>query len=149
MKIRFPRPIILSFLAITLSACNLTKHDSANNPKGQPTDSLGHFLQTNLGKYPRDIRLLEQPTLEKRLKKLVGTKNYKFIIKYFQTQTPLDTGNDYGHPELIMTQGFETHNAATNYIILAYNPKTDNIAVKIVRDSITQIFQEQEGGDTF
>lgn len=137
-------------LMLTLSACQPNvKQDIAQTTPKERTDTLGLFLQHNLGKYPRDVQLLNQPLLKTRLEKLVGKENFDFISHYFQTQTPINTGEDYGHPELIMTQGFETHNASTNYIILAYNPATDNLAVKIVQDSITKIFQEQEKGDTF
>lgn len=107
--------------------------------------ALYAFLEENIGKYPRDVELLENQDFEERVERLVGEENCAFVATYMQTQTPIAYGKDFGHPDLIMFQAFEAHNAGVNDVMFAYNPKTDNLMVRIVKNGKQPLlFQEKQ-----
>ncbi len=143
-------PLIFATGLLTVSCGNSSRPasdtasaDTVVTPGTDNTDPLTLFLEDNIGQYPRDAGLFEDATFRKRLKALVGEENYLFIQKNFQTQTPIDYGRDYGKPDYIIMQGFETHNAGFNDISIAYNPATGNLMAKIIKEGSKPMrFQE-------
>ncbi|HRF85491.1 MAG TPA: hypothetical protein PLN34_02870 [Alloprevotella sp.] len=143
-------PLIFATGLLTVSCGNSSRPasdtasaDTVVTPGTDNTDPLTLFLEDNIGQYPRDAGLFEDATFRKRLKALVGEENYLFVQKNFQTQTPIDYGRDYGKPDYIIMQGFETHNAGFNDISIAYNPATGNLMAKIIKEGSKPMrFQE-------
>ena len=143
-------PLIFATGLLTVSCGNSSRPasdtasaDTVVTPGTDNTDPLTLFLEDNNGQYPRDAGLFEDVTFRKRLKALVGEENYLFVQKNFQTQTPIDYGRDYGKPDYIIMQGFETHNAGFNDISIAYNPATGNLMAKIIKEGSKPMrFQE-------
>lgn len=101
----------------------------------KPADKL-HFLKGAEGKYPDDINLLKRNALKKRLKKLLGSK-YKFLIKNFNVQTPIEfTGGIY------TTFGCRAHSCADTNFMIAYDFSKDILYAGIREDPQVTIYSE-------
>lgn len=101
--------------------------------------SLKSIFQNNIGKYPYEIKLLNQPALKNRLIKLLGSQRYARMLKYWNVETPIEF--DYGNYH---TVGFEAHNAGWNDYTISYNPTSDNLCVIYITDGKKQVFKEKQ-----
>lgn len=104
----------------------------------KPADKL-HFLKGSEGKYPDDINLLKREALKKRLKKLLGNR-YKFLIKNFNVQTPIEF--DGG---IYTAFGCRAHNCADTNFMIAYDFSKDILHAG-VREA-PQVTVYSENGD--
>jgi hypothetical protein len=72
-----------------------------------------NFLKKYAGKYPHDVKLLNNTTLTTRLKKLLGNR-YAFLKKTWAVETPIEINNN-----VFSAGGCQTHNCSdTNFIIV-------------------------------
>jgi hypothetical protein len=88
------------------------KQDKNNQPFVDKTDNLD-FLKTMNGKYSYEIKLLDNPILTKRLKKLLGNR-YSFLKETWSVETPIEVKDN-----IFSASACEAHNcASTNFIII-------------------------------
>ncbi len=72
------------------------------------------FLRNYDGKYPYKVKLLDNPVLTKRLKKLLGNR-YKFFKDTWNVEIPIEVKDN-----IFKASACEAHNcSSTNFIILA------------------------------
>lgn len=80
-------------------------------------------LRKSKGKYPANIKLLDVPDLNARLKKLLGSQ-FASMKKYWNVESPIEIDND-----VVMTSGCEAHNCGANRYLLFVDLKKDNLNV--------------------
>jgi hypothetical protein len=120
----------LAILTATfLAAFVFSKHHQAGKEKAltektheplikkQEADSSApanlNFLKKLNGKYPYNVKLLDNVQLKTRLKKLLGTR-FTFLKKTWAVETPIEIKNN-----IFVAKGCETHNcSSTNFIIV-------------------------------
>jgi len=147
------------FLIVAVTACDISKFvnkDEAGNskpnaatpaPMPSPSDSpapkatasapgLVSFLKRSVGRYPYEIKLLDNAELRNRLKKLLG-KDFASMDENFDVQAPLEIINN-----VLMTTGCEAHNCGANQYLLFVDLKSDNINVFHVTDKETKHYFE-------
>ena len=122
----FNRTIFASFLLLAFAVvfCNQTAR-SNDNEKEHKTDSQAikqavdtnsdslDFLKKFNGKYPHDVKLLDNLTLKRRLQKLLGNR-YAFLKKTWAVENPIEIKNN-----IFVATGCQVHNcSSTNFIIV-------------------------------
>lgn len=81
--------------------------------KGNPVDHDMDFLKDLNGKYPNDVKLLENKALTERLKKLLGDR-YNFLKETWAVETPMEYSNN-----IFTASACQAHNCgSTNFIII-------------------------------
>ena len=118
---------------------------AGNNSKERTSKSVSNqtlksVFQSNIGKYPTSVRLLDKPALKNRLIRLIGAQKYATMKKYWQVETPIEFSNWNFY-----TSGFEAHNAGENEFEISYNPETDNLCVKYIIGGRMSIYKEKSG----
>lgn len=61
------------------------------------------FLKKYNGKYPNDVKLLENPIIKKRLIKLIG-KQYDYLKEIWEVETPIEIKDGYFYTSAMQTQ---------------------------------------------
>ena len=90
----------------------LTGKDQATKLLPDTTSDLG-FLKEYQGKYPNDVKLLENQTLKLRLQKLLGDR-YAFLKETWAVETPIEIKNN-----IFVASGCQVHNCgSTNFMIV-------------------------------
>jgi len=152
--------LTLAVLMIAVLGCDISKFISSKNenlnaakpsptveskpsPSASPTrkptpaePGLIAFLKKSVGKYPYEVKLLNNAELKGRLKNLLG-KDFAAMDKYFDVQSPMEVVND-----VLMTTGCESHNCGANQYLLFIDLKNDNINVFHVGDDGTKHYFE-------
>lgn len=131
---------------VTVTACNsMSKKDTANTiakteevkqPQQKTSDLM--FINEWVGKYPNDVKLLEQPALSKRLKALLGN-NYNTMMENWNTETPITMTDSVIH-----TSGCKTNNCAAFSYDLYINLPTDNINVYGIKNNTVTLYTEND-----
>jgi hypothetical protein len=71
------------------------------------------FLKSTNGKYPYEIKLLKNPILTQRLKKLIGNR-YNFLKDTWAVENPIEVKDN-----IFVAYGCQAHNCgSTNFIII-------------------------------
>lgn len=120
---------IIMLTAILVSSCNqsdkkadkekeeqpaLTPDTVIKIDKTSPTEGELAFLRDYAGKYPNDVKLLDNSILNPRLKKLLGGR-FTFFKETWAVESPMEIRND-----LFIASACQAHNcASTNFIIVA------------------------------
>jgi len=129
-------------MSVMISACNSENKTSDNqdstitspNVTASPLDSLKTFS----GKYPEEVGLLENKTLQARLTSLLGDE-YPAFRKSWNTESPIVVeANIFG------TSGCEQHNCGDNSYWLFINFSTDNINVYHIVKGHLIVYKEKE-----
>jgi len=99
------------------------------NSKSVPAKSeLAARLKKWAGKYPDDVRLLDDPDLTTRLNKLMG-KDFDTMKKYWNVESPIEIkGNK------LKTTGCEQHNCGANLYVMFVDLENDNINIYHLND---------------
>lgn len=100
-------------------------------------ESLAGVLKANEGKYPRDIKLMENSLLTERVKKLTGNL-YEDLIKNFNTQSPI-----VSEEGIYKFSGGKAHEVPMFNTIVYYDAANDNLNVVIERNGKTDTFAEK------
>lgn len=110
-----------------------TMKESQSN--SQIVDNLEYLKKFN-GKYPYDIQLFSNPTLTRRLKRLLNGR-YKFLEETWAVETPIEINNN-----TFVASGCEQHNcASTNFIIVVDFSK--NVLYAGVREEdVVKVYSE-------
>lgn len=118
--------------------------DAKPSPTGTPTvvptragSGFIDVLKKAKGKYPYQVKLLDIPDLNARLKKLLGS-NFAAMKKYWNVETPIEIEND-----ILMTSGCEAHNCSSNHYLLFIDLKSDDINVYHLEDGETKHYYER------
>lgn len=83
--------------------------------QSERTDNL-NFLKTLNGKYPYDVKLLENPIFTQRLKTLLGNERYNFLVENWATEIPIIFSNNF-----FVAEGCQLHNCSSTNFIIIYN----------------------------
>ena len=150
-------PIVV--LVIIVLGCDISKYvnssknDTANAAKPTPTASPGPSISTkpevtpakpgivsiikkSVGKYPYEIKLLENEEMKGRLQKLLG-KDFAGMKANWNVETPIEIEND-----IMMASGCEQHNCGANMYLMFVDLKDDNINVFHVNEDGTKHYFE-------
>src|SRR4051794_29025105 len=118
MRLRSGHVPVLLVLVAVLVGCNLSKYVNTNgnnsavnaSPSPTPTEtptptpkatpvSIGDTLRRSPGKYPYELKLLENKDFQARLKKVMGN-DFATMKSHFDVQTPIEVVNG-----IVMTSG--------------------------------------------
>ena len=126
---------------------NAAKPSSTNEPKASPTinkhdfdekpatPALSMTLKKYAGKYPYEVKLLDNPALKSRLVKLLGP-DFAAMKANWNVETPIEI--DSG---VFMASACQAHNCADNRYLLFVDLDKDNINVFHVEHG-TQTYAE-------
>jgi flagellar biosynthesis component FlhA len=93
-----------------------TKTDNQTTKQQQANISTSEnleFLKNLNGKYPDEVKLLDNPALIKRLKKLLGNR-FKFLKETWAVESPIKIKDN-----IFVASGCQAHNCgSTNFIIV-------------------------------
>jgi hypothetical protein len=122
-----------------------TKPSSTFETKASPTvtqkpapkkASLADVLRRAEGKYPYEIKLLENVELKTRLKKLLGAE-FDDLRDNFNVESPAKVAND-----IFMASACQAHNCGANNYVIFVDLGKDNINVYHIEESGTQHYFE-------
>ncbi len=116
-------------------------HDSAAAPKTDSAMSTPptaqNIITKNVGKYPHDIKLLEDKGLTERLKKLLGTQ-YDEMVKNFNVESPITSESG-----IYKLSGCKQHDCPGYATHIYYDEKNDNLNVSIDKNGKVTDFAEK------
>ncbi len=135
--------VVLILAAFT--ACGVSKHDNSavpNNNTAKPSSpaatpkadvspiaeatpkaGIVATLTKANGKYPYELKLLEDPELKSRLQKLLGV-DFAGMKANWNVETPIEIQNG-----ILMTSGCQQHNCGGNIYYMFIDLEHDNINV--------------------
>ena len=116
------RALIFLLVLFVSASCNQANNynekdqkadtQAIKRPANVTADTLD-FLREFNGKYPNDVKLLDNLTLKLRLQKLLGNR-YAFLKETWAVETPIEIKNN-----IFVASGCQTHNcSSTNFIIV-------------------------------
>jgi hypothetical protein len=108
---------------------------SATPKPAQP--GIFDILKKSEGKYPYELKLLENIDMQARLKKLLG-KDFADMKEYWNVETPIVIQDG-----ILMTGGCEQHNCGDNRYYLFIDFAKDNINVIHIQDEKTNNYFEK------
>ncbi|MEP7075644.1 MAG: hypothetical protein ABI878_07505 [Acidobacteriota bacterium] len=105
-------------------------------PTATPKPTIGATLKKSVGKYPYEIKLLDNAELKARLQKLMG-KDFADMKQFWNVETPLE-----GSGKVLKASGCEQHNCGSNMYVLFIDLDTDNINVYHTGDQHNTYFEK-------
>lgn len=130
-----------SILLIVAVACTPTSTSPKNDESTQNESSINKGLSIilqNEGKYPREIKLMENDAFSKRMKSLLGDA-YQTMKDNFQTETPIVSEDG-----IYKITGCKQHDCPAFMTSIYYDAKKDNLYVIIEKGEDKQSFLEKE-----
>ncbi len=110
----------------------INKHDYDEPP---PTSGVTLMLKKSAGKYPNEIKLLENTEMKGRLQKLLGA-DFAAMKANWDVETPIEIEGG-----ILMATGCEQHNCADNRYLMFVDLEKDNINVFHIEHG-TQVYTE-------
>jgi hypothetical protein len=152
------RSIFLVVLTLAaLAACDPSKHENSNvpannatRPEAAPSASKANnspialatpkpgiiaTLAKSKGKYPYELKLLDEPELKARLQKLMGV-DFAAMKANWNVETPIEIQNG-----ILMTSGCQQHNCGGNIYYMFIDLERDNINVYHVENGKRSYFE--------
>jgi hypothetical protein len=120
---------------VVASTTNPTANVSATPRPAQP--GIFDTLKKSAGKYPYELKLLENKEMQARLKKLLG-KDFADMKLYWNVESPIAIQEG-----ILMTSGCEQHNCGDNIYYLFIDFAKDNINVVHIQDEKTNNYFEK------
>jgi hypothetical protein len=109
--------------------------DQHTPPADKPVSELD-YLRKFAGKYPMDVKLLEDPILSPRLEKILGDR-FMFVMETWAVESPIEIRGDK-----FIASACQAHNCGnTNFIIVA-NISTNKISVGVREEGKTKTYTE-------
>lgn len=100
------------------------------------TNSQVAFLTNYHNKYPYDVNLLDNPTIKKRLKNLIGSR-FTFLKETWAVETPIKVENN-----TFVASACQAHNcSATNFIIVV-DLQSNTMYVGIREEDVVKTYSE-------
>ncbi len=150
--------LLISVMMVAALGCDISKYisksknDNSNvakaapekptpapTPKPEATPSTPAYiaiLKKSAGKYPYEIKLLENVELKDRLKKLLG-KDFNDMKSHWNVETPMEIENG-----VFKASACEAHNCGDNNYLMFVDLKSDNINVYHSENGNTRHFFE-------
>ena len=94
------------------------------------------FLRKFDNKYPYEVKLLDNPILKKRLKKMLGSQ-YDFMKGNWQVETPIEITNG-----LFYAWGMQSHSGGDPSAVIMADISKNVLYVGIRKDSQEKIYSE-------
>ena len=135
------------YLNVKNDNSNTAKPTPTTEPKPSPTvnkkdynekpttPALSVTLKKFVGKYPYEVKLLDNPALKDRLKKLLGP-DFAAMKANWNVETPIEIENG-----IFMASGCEQHNCGDNRYVMFVDLEKDNINVLHIENG-TQTYAE-------
>lgn len=96
------------------SAKTATDNSTVRQQSDNSTSNNLDFLKKLNGKYPYEVKLLDNTAFTQRLKKLLGNSRYNFLKETWAVETPMEFANN-----IFVASGCQAHNCgSTNFIIV-------------------------------
>lgn len=95
------------------------------------------LLAKSAGKYPADIKLIENPKIRNRLKKLLG-KDFADLRSNWNVEMPIEISGD-----VFKAEACEAHNCGANRYIIFVDLKSANFNVFHVLDNVPKTYFEK------
>jgi len=95
------------------------------------------FLIDYKGKYPYNVKLLENPALIKRMKKLLRESRFNFLKETWAVESPIEIENN-----IFTAEACEQHNCGATDFIIVYDFESDLLYIGIKEEYITRIYSE-------
>ncbi len=153
--------LLIVVYMIAILGCDISKYvsgvknDNANTAKPTPTaepkpsptvnkkdydekpatPALSATLKKFVGKYPYEVKLLDNPALKERLKKLLGP-DFAAMKANWNVETPIEIENG-----IFMASACQQHNCADNRYLMFVDLEKDNINVFHIENG-TQTYAE-------
>ena len=109
--------------------------ESTAVPEVTPQPGVTATLKKSKGKYPYELKLLENPEIKSRLQKLLGV-DFAALKANWNVETPIEIENG-----ILMTSGCEKHNCGNNIYYMFVDLDRDNINVYHLKDG-RQVYTE-------
>jgi hypothetical protein len=141
-------------LAAVVLGCNFSKlatNNSNNGTNASPTPSptetptptpkatpvsIGDTMRRSPGKYPYELKLLENKDFQTRLKKMMGD-DFNVLKSHFDVQTPIEVVNG-----IVMTSGCQAHNCGNIYYIFIDTTKDNLNVIHVEDEKVTNYFEK-------
>ncbi|MEP6945127.1 MAG: hypothetical protein ABJA02_04360 [Acidobacteriota bacterium] len=101
----------------------------------QTAEFIG-LLANSAGKYPADIKLLENAEIRNRLKSLLG-KDFAILKSNWNVEMPIEISGN-----VFKAEACEAHNCGSNRYIIFFDLKGDNFNVLHVQDEVPKSYLE-------
>ena len=145
-------------LLCVLTACNESPQSIKEDTDGQTPTQQGQevkptlqtdvqnetetsdiaFLNDLAGKYPYAIKLLEKPTLKRRLQALLG-KEYDFVTSIYDTQGPIKVEDGFFY-----SWGMKAHSGGDPSAMIMADLEEDVLYVRIFKDGAEKLYSEDD-----
>ena len=107
-------------------------------PKQAPAKpTIFSTLKKSAGKYPNDIKLIENAEMQGRLKKLMGA-DFSAMKSHWNVETPIEVDKD-----IAFAMACEAHNCGSNTYFMYVDVEGDNINVYHAEDGKTKTYFEK------
>lgn len=126
------KTIVIIIIQILFNNCQINNALKTENK----TNNLNYLKNTNK-QYPYDIKLFENSIFTERLKKLIGTKNYKYLIKTWAVEIPIKCNEN-----TFVAFACEAHNCGVTDFIIIIDFLNDKLYVKIRKNKKVKIYSE-------
>lgn len=98
-------------------------------------ENLDNLKKLN-GKYPYEVKLLQNPVLTKRLKNLLKGR-YKFLKETWAVETPIEVNND-----IFVASGCQQHNCGNTNFIIVVDFSKDVLYAGIREEQVVKVYSE-------
>jgi hypothetical protein len=95
------------------------------------------FLKKLNGKYPYEVKLLDNSALTQRLKKLLGNSRYYFLKETWAVETPMEFTNN-----LFVASGCQAHNCGSTNFIIVFDFSNNVMYAGIREEGIVKTYSE-------
>lgn len=110
-----------------------------------PADTLSNsfvYLRSYAGKYPSEVKLLEDSILRPRLQKLLG-RRFDFFVNTWAVETPMEVRNN-----LFVASACMAHNCGSTNFIIVVDLSKDVLYAGIREDDKVTRYAEDGGGNS-
>lgn len=114
------------------AAVQTTKQHAPNNAVADNLD----FLKGLHGKYPHDVKMLDNPILQKRLEKMLGSQ-YDFMKSVWDVETPIEIKDG-----LFYAWGMQAHSGGDPGAVLMADLHNNVLYVGIREDAREELYSE-------
>ena len=95
------------------STKKISNKSTVNTPSDNSVSNTLDFLKKFDGKYPHEVKLLDNALFTQRLRKLLGNSRYNFLKETWAVETPMEFANN-----IFVASACQAHFcASTNFII--------------------------------
>lgn len=117
-------------------AANQTNHQTTKQQTDNPDSENIDFLNKLNKKYPYEIKLLENPIIKKRLKKMLGSQ-YEYMKSIWEVEAPIEISNG-----LFYAWGMQAHSGGNPGAVLMADISKNVLYVGIRKDEQAKIYSE-------